>query len=77
MSRTQQDHDPEILLAKNRLLEVEDERLHSRLIELTRELASLKGERVPEQLALELRNLEEQRDWHRRKMFGDSSEQRL
>jgi transposase len=76
VSRTQQDQDPEILLAKNRLLEVENERLHARLVELTRELASLKGERAPEQLALELRNLEEQLDWHRRKMFGDSSERR-
>lgn len=60
----------------NRLLEVENERLHKRLAELTGEISELKGEKAPEQLALELSALREQLSQYQRRVYGDSSERR-
>lgn len=76
MSEIEKERDPDTLRAKARLLEIENERLHKRLAELATEVATLKGEQAPEQLALELSNLQAQLAWHQRKMFGDSSERR-
>ena len=60
----------------NRLLELENKALHDRIAKLSEEVASLKGDSPPEQLALELTKLKEQLGQHQRKLFGDSSERR-
>jgi transposase len=43
-----------------RLLQKENDRLHARLVEMTRELARMKGEEAQGRLALEIRRLEKQ-----------------
>lgn len=58
------------------LLEYENKRLHARLGELTQELAQLRGENGPEQLALELGRLREQVDRMQHRLFGAKSEKR-
>ena len=47
-----------------------------RIAELVEEIARLKGQPVPEQLALELADLQEQLDNANKRLFGDSSEKR-
>ena len=69
-------HDDELLAQKNRLLEFENERLHARLQELAAENAKLRGEKPPEQLALELQTLEDQVASMQKRLYGDSSEKR-
>lgn len=66
----------DVLLEKNRLLELENERLHQRLRALVEELAAYKGEKAPEQLSLELATLSEQMQGLQKRVFGDSSEKR-
>lgn len=71
------EHDSkEILRQKNRLLELENERLHERLRELSTQIDALEGRQAPEQLALELKSLTEQMQGLQKKVFGDSSEKR-
>lgn len=59
-----------------RMFAVENERLRNRLLELTKELAALKGGDGAQQLSLELERLQEQIANLNQKMFGDSSERR-
>lgn len=76
MSASSKQHDPDTLREMNRLLELENKALHDRLATLTEEVAKLKGESAPEQLALELKVVKEQLGQFQRKLFGDSSERR-
>lgn len=59
-----------------RLLEVENSILHERIQEMSAELATLKGEKPPEQLVLEIKDLQERLDKANHMLFGDSSERR-
>ena len=68
--------EPEELRQVVRLLVQENERLHKRLEELTRQLASLKGEGEQRLLELEIQKLREQMDRFQRKIFAASSEKR-
>ena len=52
----------------------ENERLYARLEALAKENASLRGERAPEQLELELLRVKEQMMALQRRMFAASSE---
>lgn len=58
------------------LLEKENERLHKRLVELTRQIAELRGESAAEQLQLEISKLQEQMSKLQKELFGRSSEKR-
>jgi len=58
-----------------RLLHKENERLHERLVELTRELASLRGEQAQSRLALEIGKLQSQMEALQRRL-GKVSERR-
>jgi transposase len=69
-------HVDAILLQKNQLLEIENERLHKRLAELVEKLATLEGDSAPKQLSLELKDLTEQVQGLKQQIFGDSSEKR-
>ena len=68
--------DPALVKQAALLLERENARLHSRLRELTVELAKLKGNDGPKQLQLEIVRLQEQMAMLRQEMFGASSEKR-
>lgn len=76
MADVSSERDPETLRKMARLLEVENSLLHKRIQELSSENASLKGEKPPEQLALEIRELQENLEKANRMLFGDSSERR-
>jgi hypothetical protein len=54
----------------------ENERLYTRLEELTKQLAALKGTKAPEQLELELLRIREQMMALQRRAFAASSEKR-
>ena len=58
------------------LLQKENDRVHKRLEEQTRELAKLKGQDGDKQLELEIRKLESQMSKLQKMMFGSSSERR-
>ena len=58
------------------LLQGENDRLHKRLDELTRELAKLKGQDGDKQLSLEIQKLQSQMSKLQKMMFGASSEKR-
>jgi transposase len=68
--------DPALVKQAALLLEQENARLHSRLRELTVEIAKLKGNDGPKQLQLEIVRLQEQMAMLRQEMFGASSEKR-
>jgi transposase len=69
------ERDPEMLRQVARLLEAENAWLHRRLAELTRALAEARGE-AQTQLALELRQLQEQLAARTQALYGRSSERR-
>lgn len=69
-------NDPETLKQAALLLEHENTRLHTRLAELTAEIAKLSGKEAAEQLQLEIVRLQEQLALARQKAFGTSSEKR-
>ncbi len=58
------------------LLKGENDRLHKRLDEMTRELAKLKGQDEDKQLSLEIHKLQSQMSKLQKMMFGASSERR-
>ena len=68
--------DPVLVKQAALLLEHENARLHTRLQELTAEIAELKGNNGPKQLQLEVVRLQEQMATLRQEMFGASSEKR-
>jgi len=68
--------DPTTLKELLRVYAAENERLHRRLQELTRELAELKGNGAQEQLELELLRIQEQMSALQRRLFSESSERR-
>lgn len=68
--------DPEALKQAALLLEHENTRLHTRLKELTAEVAKLSGKEAAQQLQLEIVRLQEQLALARQKTFGTSSEKR-
>lgn len=69
-------HDPATLKELLRVYAAENERLHRRLQEMTRELAELKGKGAQEQLELELLRIQEQMSALQRRLFSESSERR-
>lgn len=75
-SDVSKERDAETLRKMAMLLEVENDLLHGRIGELSKELAELKGENAPEQLSLEIVELQEKLDAANRRLFGDSSERR-
>jgi transposase len=66
---------PDILRQTAQLLAAENERLHRRLVDLTRELALAKGQTAT-QLELEIARLQEQLAARNRQLFGTTSEKR-
>ena len=68
--------DPEQLKQVALILQKENERLHKRLDEQSRELAKLKGQDGDKQLALEIEKLQSQMSKLQKMMFGASSERR-
>ena len=76
MADIESERDPETLREMARLLMRENERLHERLAALVTELARLKGQSEPEQLALELGQLREQVNRLQARLYGASSERR-
>lgn len=75
MTRLQNEKDPDILRQAALLLERENQRLVTKIIELTRELIALKGGDA-EQMKLRIAALEQQLAARNRKLFGTSSEKR-
>jgi transposase len=73
--RLENEKDPEILRKAALLLERENERLVQKIVELTRELMTLKGESA-EQLKLRIAELERQLAVRNRMLFGEKSERR-
>ena len=59
-----------------RIMLRENARLTQRLAELTARIALLEGESVPEQMAIELTNIQKQLANANQRLFGDSSEKR-
>lgn len=76
MADVSKERDPETLRKMAQLLELENSILHEKLQEMAAEIACLKGEQQPEQLALQIRDLQERLDTANRMLFGDSSERR-
>ena len=68
--------DPEKLKQIALLLQKENDRIHIRLEEQTRELARLKGQDGDRQLELEIKKLQRQMSKLQKMMFGASSEKR-
>jgi transposase len=58
------------------LLQKENDRMHARLAEMTKELAKLKGQDGNRQLELEIENLQSQMSKLQRQLFAPSSERR-
>jgi transposase len=75
MVRLDQETDVEILRQAAKLLENENRRLVSQIVELTRELNALK-DGDPEQLRLRIAELEQQIARRNQQLYGDSSERR-
>lgn len=75
MVRLDQETDVEILRQAAKLLESENRRLVSQIMELTHELSALKGG-DPEQLRLRIAELEQQLARRNEQLYGDSSERR-
>jgi transposase len=73
--RLEHERDVEVLRQAALLLERENQRLVDKILQLTRELMSLKGG-DPEQLRLRIAELEQQLARGRQKVFGKSSERR-
>ena len=76
MIRIESERDPERLRQIALLLRAENDRLHSRLAELARQLAEARGEDAVRALQLELKLLQEQLAARNRTLFGASSERR-
>lgn len=68
--------DPRLLRQAAELLEKENQRLVAKLVELTAELASLRGGNKQEQLQLELIRVQEELAAMQRRLFAASSERR-
>lgn len=76
MLQIETERDPELLRQAALLLRAENDRLHHRLIELTRQLALARGEDAIGALQLELQLLHEKLGRREQALFGDSSEKR-
>lgn len=76
MLRIDQINDLETLRQVATILEKENERLHARLAELTKKLATFEGKEGRDQLELELVKLQEQLAAMQHRLFGRSSEKR-
>lgn len=76
MSEWAGERDPDVLHQFLNLMELENRRLHERLAQLVKEIASLTGRADSAQLALELHRLQEQLGRLQGQMFGHSSEKR-
>lgn len=76
MLRIETERDPERLRQIALLLQAENDRLHARLAELTRQLAEARGEDAIAALQLELGLIQEQLAARNRALFGASSERR-
>ena len=69
-------NDVDQLKQVTRLALKENEKLHKRIVELTQEIARLKGESSQGKLELELERLQQQLDRFQRRLFAESSEKR-
>jgi transposase len=69
-------NDVDQLKQVTRLALKENEKLHKRIVELTQEIARLKGESSQGKLELELERLQRQLDRFQRRLFAESSEKR-
>ena len=76
MLQIETERDPERLRQVALLLRAENDRLHHRLVELTRQLALARGEDAITALQLELKLLHEKLGRREQALFGDSSEKR-
>ncbi|MFW6353949.1 MAG: IS66 family transposase [Verrucomicrobiota bacterium] len=73
--RIETEKDPEVLRQAAKLLDVENQRLTQKVLDLTRRLAKAEGTQQQD-LALHLAELERQLANARQRLFGDSSEKR-